>query len=374
MTTGMMQPYGYHAMVMAAKFWCIYSRRDNSYCCRDVASMKCFMDAVDYAWEESKRITTGMPGHCAVSFYPYFAALVFKDAPLNLNHCLEALLHGSFFYETTDNNSVLSRLPHGMMTQCENFWAHIHDLKWFGFLQGSVQTVLRSVIRKFVFKSCTCQFDHPVLERIFAWKQHTLLGYLKTIAGGSNDLGSKVELLVKFIDRAIIESYVESRMSELYDILTDIPESTCAVTELKEVISNTRLHGLVAVSIREILQRRILHAGANTSQILDVYIATVKFMHVIDPSNSLVDIVAQPVRAYLRTRTDIVRCMVAHLIADRAPIVGKDDLEVAHARDTKESKFESAMDAFSALSPTWTSIFGSRGAFAHEYRVMLAEK
>ncbi len=38
---------------------------------------------------------------------------------------------------------------------------------------------------------------------------------------------------------------------------------------------------------RAILEKRVLHPGASTSQILDVYIATVKALRIVDPEEAL---------------------------------------------------------------------------------------
>lgn len=45
----------------------------------------------------------------------------------------------------------------------------------------------------------------------------------------------------------------------------------------------TQQHQRLAVLLRESVRRRLLHPGANTHQIIDVYIATIKVLRILDP-------------------------------------------------------------------------------------------
>lgn len=62
--------------------------------------------------------------------------------------------------------------------------------------------------------------------------------------------------------------------------------------------------------------RRLLHLGANTSDIIDQYISTIKALRVLDPTGVMLETVGEPVRDYLRQREDTVRCIVASLTDD----------------------------------------------------------
>jgi len=64
------------------------------------------------------------------------------------------------------------------------------------------------------------------------------------------------------------------------------------------------------------LQKRLLHPGASTIDIITQYVATIKVLRIIDPSEIILDVVCEPVRAYLRQREDTVRCIVSGLIDD----------------------------------------------------------
>ena len=47
-------------------------------------------------------------------------------------------------------------------------------------------------------------------------------------------------------------------------------------------------------------------------RILTIYMK--KVLRIIDPTDSLLDIVAQPVRKYLRNRNDTVRCIISRYV------------------------------------------------------------
>lgn len=51
----------------------------------------------------------------------------------------------------------------------------------------------------------------------------------------------------------------------------------------QEALQVTQQHQRLAALLRESVQKRLLHPGANTHQIIDVYIATIKVLRVLDP-------------------------------------------------------------------------------------------
>jgi anaphase-promoting complex subunit 2 len=44
---------------------------------------------------------------------------------------------------------------------------------------------------------------------------------------------------------------------------------------------------------------RLLHPGANTMDIIDVYVNCIKVLRVLDPTDRAVEIVGNPIRQYL---------------------------------------------------------------------------
>jgi anaphase-promoting complex subunit 2 len=223
-----------------------------------------------------------------------------------------------------------------------------------------------------------------------------LLGYDKAVVKDWEDR----------LSMTVSRAFCFVRMDEIFDLVTEYPDSHGAVLELKRVLEITQMHKALAESLRSSLIRRLNHPGANTSQIIDVYIATIKVVRLIDPTDLLLHTVAEPVRTYLRGRKDTIRCIITSLTeAD----VGGDflyeelrrqdakPLEVTVDSDDEEEppdlnwqpppslfKQRNAFLPVTGLSSSragdsdilamLVSIYGSKELFVNEYRLMLADK
>lgn len=64
------------------------------------------------------------------------------------------------------------------------------------------------------------------------------------------------------------------------------------------------------------MQRRLLHAGAATSDIIHQYVSTIKALRDIDESGALLETVGEPIQAYLRSRHDTSYYIVSLLTED----------------------------------------------------------
>jgi anaphase-promoting complex subunit 2 len=158
-----------------------------------------------------------------------------------------------------------------------------------------------------------------------------------------------------------------------------------------------------------------LHPGAQTNQILQVYMNTIKVLRIIDPTDCLLEHVSHGVKSYLRERGDTVRCIISSLTDEEAlggdlyeELQRQDDvrpLEEARYDSDEEEEMpgwdwsptpslyyqrtsgsvnvddeegmasrdgttEKAADLLSML----VGIYGSNDLFVDEYRLMLADK
>jgi anaphase-promoting complex subunit 2 len=106
-----------------------------------------------------------------------------------------------------------------------------------------------------------------------------------------------------------------------------------AIRDLATTLVSTDQYGAVVSSLRQQLQRRLLHAAVSTGKIITVYISVLKVcppppslqaanssslqvLLLLDPSATTVDSVAAPIKAYLRNRKDTLRCIIEGLISD----------------------------------------------------------
>ncbi|KAJ5343915.1 Cullin homology [Penicillium brevicompactum] len=106
------------------------------------------------------------------------------------------------------------------------------------------------------------------------------------------------------------------RVSELFDVVVDWPASSGAVEDLRHFVTQTRPRAYVTHWFALNLQQRLLHPGASTVEILQVYISVIRAFHLLDPNGVLLDRIARPIRRYLRDRDDTVKVIVSGLLAD----------------------------------------------------------
>jgi anaphase-promoting complex subunit 2 len=113
-----------------------------------------------------------------------------------------------------------------------------------------------------------------------------------------------------------IRHLAELRINELFEIVAQWPHSSCALDDLRTAITTPqrRLH-LTDVFVRT-LNKKLLHPGASTLQILQTYISMISSFHSLDHSKVLLDRVAYPLQLYLCSREDTVRIIITGLLSD----------------------------------------------------------
>jgi hypothetical protein len=119
--------------------------------------------------------------------------------------------------------------------------------------------------------------------------------------------------------RAVHECVARARTEQAFDIVRDFPSTAPAIEDLRESISiagEAAAAALVHTLVLS-LRTRLLHAGAATSSILDIFLSTMRVLWCIDgPGGVLTTLVAEPIQSYLRTRADAIRCIVSSLTED----------------------------------------------------------
>mmetsp|Transcript_5912 Transcript_5912/g.9083 ORF Transcript_5912/g.9083 Transcript_5912/m.9083 type:complete len:627 (+) Transcript_5912:83-1963(+) len=210
----------------------------------------------------------------------------------------------------------------------------------------------------------------------------------------------------------IFETLGKLRISELFDIITDYPDSTPALNDLRICLSRTAQHQQLITRLRASVAQRLLHPGAPTVDIISLFVSMIKALRVLDPSGVLLEAVADPIKQYLRERKDTIRCIVTMLLDDtnhdlfdalRLPMAdgtaegdvdsddSGDEAEAAtgmagagrltsasriwvpdpvDADPSKTSRSRRRWD----LVGTLVNIYGSKEVFVNEYRAMLADK
>jgi anaphase-promoting complex subunit 2 len=178
------------------------------------------------------------------------------------------------------------------------------------------------------------------------------------------------------------------RLEELFEMVADYPDSKPAVQDLQTLcLSSPRFAQQLTQSLKQTLIRRLCHPGAETTQIMQMYIHTIHCLRVWGLSSAAV---TTPVRTYLREqRSDTVRCIITSLTTGdlyeelRKPqalehmVEDEDDEEEPPTMEwqPKPSIFHpvAGHDSEDILA-LLVSIYGSKEVFVNEYRLMLADK
>jgi anaphase-promoting complex subunit 2 len=242
--------------------------------------------------------------------------------------------------------------------------------------------------------------DGTMLEQVAqTWKGTVIAPWVRDVVGLD---AYEADAWDSKLDFAVAECFATIRIGEIFDIVATFPDSLPAVHELRDALDRTRMHTKLATELRASLSRRLIHPGANTSQIISVYCNVIKLLREIDPSDGLLDVVAEPVRSYLRGRNDTVRCIVTSLTDENSGGDLYEELRRQDARPLEQAQMDSE-DEGDAPDYDWSpppslfkqrgtmghvsqsggtgdilsmlvGIYGSKELFVNEYRVMLADK
>jgi anaphase-promoting complex subunit 2 len=156
------------------------------------------------------------------------------------------------------------------------------------------------------------------VENIFA--RH-VVQVLETVSSGE---GSSRQAGVSEVSRTDVQKWVEMaitrlgalRVGELFDIVVEWDETKSGIDDLKHYITNPATRTYLTSNFSNVLSTRLLHPGASTVEILQLYISIIRAFRRLDPKGVLLDRVARIIRRYLRDRDDTVKVIVSGLLSD----------------------------------------------------------
>lgn len=227
---------------------------------------------------------------------------------------------------------MMTEGEHGHVTMArDRLLAFLNGLQLVGLGGDKAQKVFASVMNimmtEFIRAAYTEQWEAPTsvpqhlrhwIENVFARLAVQVLAIIHTPSPGNQAPGA---LDVSFGD---VEKWQEIgiarlgalRTSELFDIIVEWPASSGAVEDLRHFTTHPAARAYVTQSFTAILNQRLLHPGASTVEILQLYISIIRAFHLLDPKGVLLDRIARPIRRYLRDREDTVKVIVSGLLAE----------------------------------------------------------
>ncbi|OLN94249.1 Anaphase-promoting complex subunit 2 [Colletotrichum chlorophyti] len=106
------------------------------------------------------------------------------------------------------------------------------------------------------------------------------------------------------------------RIHELFDIVLQWPQSKGALDDLRIAITTPQRRLQLTDTFSAALQKRLLHPGRSTLDILRVYISMIRTFHALDHSKVLLDRVVHSLQLYLCQRDDAISIVVTGLLSN----------------------------------------------------------
>ncbi|XP_071947983.1 anaphase-promoting complex subunit 2-like [Antedon mediterranea] len=263
----------------------------------------------------------------------------------------------------------------------------------------AITGIIHTRIQQHVKNSCHGEFEVSFLDNLEEWLNDKVVAWLTNICqGNSTTTSDAAETIAKWKDRLqyfLYQTFAKLRIQELFNIIVEFPESMKALEDLKMCLKKTDLRSHLIRSLRNDFERRLLHPGVNTADILTQYISSIRSLKVLDQSGVMLEIVCEPVRKYLRSREDTVRCIVSSLTDDSSSdlaeeLIKAEPLQMDESYMSEEEEEDPSnwqpdpIDAdpgntsksrrSSDIISTLVNIYGSRELFVSEYRTLLADR
>ena len=106
------------------------------------------------------------------------------------------------------------------------------------------------------------------------------------------------------------------RIRELFDIALSWPGSKGALDDLRLAVTTPQRRLQLTDTFSLTLQKRLLHPGRSTVDILQTYISMIRTFHALDQSKVLLNRVVQALQLYLCQRDDAIRIVVTGLLSN----------------------------------------------------------
>ncbi|KAI0322405.1 ubiquitin-protein ligase [Amylostereum chailletii] len=332
----------------------------------------------------------GELGHTISSAYVvHFQTHVFSVLPPTFAGGFKKLIAATLavFTETTPE-------PIGPTIRDSKIWNCFELLGLTERYESLIASVCYEHIEEHVVSTCAMKWDEPMLAKLREWMADKVVPWmlLPYARGAKNaeEARSMLQGVGSKFDFHVCKTLCDLRTNEIFDIIVDYPDSSSALQDLKECLQRVDQRPQLVIALKRANKRRLLHPGADTKDILTQYVSIIRCLRIIDPPGVLLYKVADPIRRYLRDRSDTIRCIVASLVGDGEsgdslvdenepiqPLTGPqiDD----YADPNWDPEPVDAGPDFRANKPsdvisTLVSIYDSKDLFIKELQVLLAQR
>ncbi|KAJ3286366.1 Anaphase-promoting complex subunit 2 [Rhizoclosmatium sp. JEL0117] len=218
--------------------------------------------------------------------------------------------------------------------------------------------------------------EQSYLEQYLCWGRDTLVPWLNKVLGSCSDItGNQIEY-------HIYQVFCNLRINKLFEIIVDFPNSEPALTELKVCVFETDRYKFLKASLNRIISRRLLHLGAQTSDIVSIFVSSIKCLNFLDPTGDLLSSISMLIRNYLRTRPDSMRSVINILTGDAKD---SDDMDLENStisntfsdillRNGFKGKVLRDQQLPADITTSLVKIFDSPDVFIKEFQTLLGDR
>ncbi|KAG9315870.1 hypothetical protein JVU11DRAFT_3519 [Chiua virens] len=278
--------------------------------------------------------------------------------------------------------------------QDRSLWQAFDTLSLIERYESLIASVGYEYIEAHVLQTCVGSWEEPMLADLRAWMVHKIVPWMlwpfARGATNADEAKTMMQGVGSRFDFHMHKTLCDLRTREIFDIIVDYPDSTGALQDLKECLQRVDQRAELVHSIRRANKKRLLHPGADTKDILLSYVSTIKCLRIVDPPGVLLFKVADPIRRYLRDRSDAIRCIVASLVGDgdsgdslvdnNEPIQPLQQPEIENYADPEwtpepiDAGPDFRASKTSDIISTIVSIYDSKDLFIKELQVLLAQR
>jgi len=244
------------------------------------------------------------------------------------------------------------------------------------------------------------ELHEGVLDDLLAWVQKLLQPWVAVMPldppdaeismreGVQSTSGSAFERKVGYFTH---ETLLHARLSQLFDLIVEYPASKAPLLDIRRCLESTDALQETTQSLCSQLERRLLHPGASTSDILHHFVNTIQSLLLVDPHGYLLARATTLVRQYLRRQcpeamTRLVELFTSPEYAELFALNGQQQqqqqqidhcpgprfhahihLEDASSDDTDDNRSETDADPASSDGMFSVSGLETRGQIAHRF-------
>lgn len=186
------------------------------------------------------------------------------------------------------------------------------------YTKQAIASAVDRMVKESVQKVATI-WDVLCLDELLGNIQY-VTATLDALLLSSSPYPNEQRLVHQCAESQVYSQFSNLRVSELFSIIIDYPDSKPAIDDLRTCLMKLGNMRQMAQSLRDAIQQRLLHPGATTNDILTQYISAIRCLRLLDPSSTVLEIVARPIRAYLRARGDTVSCIIQDMVSDESEL------------------------------------------------------